>query len=262
MLANFHTHTKRCNHAAGEDREYVIAAIKAGLTALGFSDHAPQGFEGGYYSNFRMKPEEQSDYIESISALREEFRDYIQLYIGYETEYYPAVFDKTYEMISSLPYDYMILGQHALDNERDAHFCFTETDDAVLLEKYVSQVCEGIRTGKYFYLAHPDVFRFSGDEDVYEEQMTRLCREANRYDMPLEINGLGLREGRYYPSESFFRIAAREGSKAIFGCDAHSPDTVGLADNYEEARRLADRCGIELIETTVPVKFRERIKQK
>ena len=175
MLANFHTHTKRCNHAAGEDREYVIAAIKAGLTALGFSDHSPQGFEGGYYSNFRMKPEEQSDYIESISALREEFRDYIQLYIGYETEYYPAVFDKTYEVISSLPYDYMILGQHALDNERDAHFCFTETADAALLEKYVSQVCEGIRTGKYFYLAHPDVFRFSGDEDVYEEQMTRCA---------------------------------------------------------------------------------------
>lgn len=260
MLANFHTHTKRCNHATGEDREYVIAAIKAGLTVLGFSDHAPQGFTDGYYSNFRMKPGEQSGYVGSISALREEFCDYIQLYIGYETEYYPAVFDKTYELISSLPYDYMILGQHALDNEKDAHFCVKETDDAALLEKYVSQVCEGMRTGKYFYLAHPDIFRFSGDGDIYEEQMTRLCREANNYGMPLEINGLGLREGRFYPSERFFRIAAREGSKAIFGCDAHSPDTVGLADNYKEARRFADRCGIELIETTVPVKFRERMK--
>ena len=110
MLANFHTHTKRCNHAAGEDREYVIAAIKAGLTALGFSDHSPQCFDGGFYSNFRMKPEEQRDYIESISALREEFRDYIHLYIGYETEYYPDIFGKTYDMLSSMPYDYMILG--------------------------------------------------------------------------------------------------------------------------------------------------------
>ena len=125
MLANFHTHTKRCNHAAGEDREYVIAAIKAGLTALGFSDHSPQCFDGGFYSNFRMKPEEQRDYIESISALREEFRDYIHLYIGYETEYYPDIFGKTYDMLSSMPYDYMILGQHAIDNEKDAHFCFT-----------------------------------------------------------------------------------------------------------------------------------------
>ena len=28
MYANYHTHTKRCRHAAGEDREYVEAAIK------------------------------------------------------------------------------------------------------------------------------------------------------------------------------------------------------------------------------------------
>ena len=30
MLANYHTHTKRCQHAGGEDREYVEAAIQAG----------------------------------------------------------------------------------------------------------------------------------------------------------------------------------------------------------------------------------------
>ena len=30
MIANFHTHTSRCNHASGTDREYVEAAIEAG----------------------------------------------------------------------------------------------------------------------------------------------------------------------------------------------------------------------------------------
>ena len=28
---NYHTHTKRCGHAVGEDEEYVIAAINNGL---------------------------------------------------------------------------------------------------------------------------------------------------------------------------------------------------------------------------------------
>ena len=50
MLANYHTHTKRCNHALGEDREYVEAAIKAGLKVLGFSDHCPFVFEDGHIS--------------------------------------------------------------------------------------------------------------------------------------------------------------------------------------------------------------------
>ena len=38
---NYHTHTKRCGHAIGEDEEYVVNAIEAGLTDLGFSDHCP-----------------------------------------------------------------------------------------------------------------------------------------------------------------------------------------------------------------------------
>lgn len=41
MKANYHTHTFRCKHADGEDKEYVEAAIKAGIKTLGFSDHCP-----------------------------------------------------------------------------------------------------------------------------------------------------------------------------------------------------------------------------
>ena len=41
MFANYHTHTARCRHAAGADREYVRSAIDSGVKILGFSDHAP-----------------------------------------------------------------------------------------------------------------------------------------------------------------------------------------------------------------------------
>ena len=41
MIANYHTHTKRCKHATGEDREYVEAASETGLKILGFADHCP-----------------------------------------------------------------------------------------------------------------------------------------------------------------------------------------------------------------------------
>jgi len=30
MFANYHTHTSRCHHAKGTEREYIEAAIKAG----------------------------------------------------------------------------------------------------------------------------------------------------------------------------------------------------------------------------------------
>ena len=42
MIANYHTHTWRCRHADGTEREYVETAIEAGFKILGFSDHTPQ----------------------------------------------------------------------------------------------------------------------------------------------------------------------------------------------------------------------------
>ena len=66
MKANYHTHTWRCNHAVGTEEGYVLAAIRAGMEILGFSDHTPYLFPGDYYSNFRMRPEQLPDYARTV----------------------------------------------------------------------------------------------------------------------------------------------------------------------------------------------------
>lgn len=91
MTANFHTHTARCRHARGTDREYVESAIRAGISVLGFSDHSPYYFPDGYYSGHRMRPEETEGYVNSLLSLREEYRNDITIYIGFEAEYYPNI---------------------------------------------------------------------------------------------------------------------------------------------------------------------------
>ena len=58
MIANYHTHTWRCLHAAGTEREYVENAIKGGYKILGFSDHTPMPYPGGYVSNVKMRPDQ------------------------------------------------------------------------------------------------------------------------------------------------------------------------------------------------------------
>ena len=63
MIANYHTHTPRCNHAWGAEEEYVERALEAGLKILGFSDHSPQFFPGDYYLGVRMRPEQLQDYM-------------------------------------------------------------------------------------------------------------------------------------------------------------------------------------------------------
>ncbi|MBQ3763338.1 MAG: PHP domain-containing protein, partial [Clostridia bacterium] len=77
---SFHNHTWRCNHATGTEREYVENAVAHDMTMLGFSDHAPYVFENGYYSGFRMKPDQIKGYFETIGALKEEYKGKIQIF--------------------------------------------------------------------------------------------------------------------------------------------------------------------------------------
>ena len=117
MATNYHTHTPRCHHAVGSEREYIEQAVREGMPVLGFSDHTPYPFDEGYDSNFRMRPEETEGYVQTLLELREAYRGRIEIKIGFEAEYYPAYFDRLLELLAPYPVDYLIMGQHFLENE-------------------------------------------------------------------------------------------------------------------------------------------------
>lgn len=245
MFANYHTHTFRCRHAVGTEREYIENGIISGMTELGFAEHIPYVFPDGHESGHRMYIKDLDNYFETLASLREEYSDRIKLYIGFETEYYPLYFDKTMELICKYPVDYLIMGQHFIDNEESPYLGNYRTSDRDFLKRYVEQASEGLRTGKFSCFAHPDLMDFTGDEDYYTEQMTELCTVAKECDVPLELNAMGyVTPSRCYPSKRFFRIAEKVGNDVVIGCDAHQPDAM-LTETYESGCRefLAD-CGI------------------
>ena len=77
----------------------------------------------------------------------------------------------------------------------------------------------------------------------------RIIRAAMEQGIPLEINFLGLWQGRNYPNPAFWRIAGEVGNQVIFGCDAHLPEQVWWPDNLQKARRLVRENRLNLIET-------------
>lgn len=248
MKENYHTHTRRCNHAFGNDEDYVKAAISSGIKVLGFSDHAPYRLPEECDSWYRMKPEQTEEYVESLLKLRERYKDKIDIKIGFEAELYPDYFEDLLKTIEGYPVDYLILGQHYNYNEVNAHYCGDPTDDTALLDNYVDTCIRAIRSGRFTYIAHPDIFRYTGSDDIYRERMLRLCAEARGAGVPLELNLLGLRDGRHYPSERLFRIAGEAGAGVILGIDAHSPDEIRSAPEAD-ARRFAGRCGVNIVNT-------------
>jgi len=255
MTANYHTHTVRCRHAQGSEREFIETAIARGFTVLGFSDHTPYPFPEGHQSGFRMAVEELEDYVTTLTALKKEYARDISIHIGLEAEYYPAIFPRLLELIAPYPVEYLILGQHFIGNEYDHQpYSGNYTKDEANMIRYVDQTIEGMRTGKFTYFAHPDLMHYVGDEAAYDFHMTRLCRAAKETSTPLEINFLGLHQGRPYPTTRFFRLAAREGCDVVFGCDAHSPDALSCQPLVERAMaEYIDALGLHLLEQ-VPFK--------
>ena len=71
-------------HAVGDDEDYVRSAIKGGFQELGFSDHGPWKYHTDFVSDIRMLPEDLPEYIESIRALKEKYRNQISIKIGLE----------------------------------------------------------------------------------------------------------------------------------------------------------------------------------
>ncbi len=243
MTANYHTHTFRCGHAVGEDRAYVDTAIERGLKVLGFSDHVPMPFQDGHESRFRVPLRLLEDYVTSVLDLKREYKGQIDIRLGFEAEYYPDLFPAMRALIAPYPVEYLLLGQHFNDSAETIYNPASQLSRQAL-STYVDRVIEGMETGAYAYVAHPDLFHYAGPERVYRKEMLRLCQRAKALDMPLELNILGMREGRCYPCDRFWPLVREAGCRVILGSDAHAPNDVGHPAQVARAMAYLQRFGL------------------
>ena len=249
MITNYHTHTYRCNHATGVEEDYIKRAISCGVKIMGFSDHAPISFTDKYNTGWRVPVDKAQEYVDTINALKEKYKDQIEIYVGFEMEYYPEFFSQMFEYVKSLGAEYLILGQHYLGKEGDGRLhCAGKGHTGDSITEYVDLVIDGMKTGKYVYLAHPDVLGYEGNDELWEKEMTRLCMAAKELKIPLEINCLGIRDHRSYSRESFYKIAGEVGNEMIIGFDAH--DVMSAYDEYslEKIKEFKEKYNLNIIE--------------
>ncbi|MFW5893043.1 MAG: histidinol-phosphatase [Bacillota bacterium] len=230
MKKNYHTHHKLCRHARGTAEDYAEAAIKAGLTTLGFSDHAPTRV----INDERMAFEELSIYLEDVQAIRERYKDKLSVHIGLEIEYLdddPGYYASLKEQV-----EYFILGQHYLprktpENELRATVALKKGEDLI---EYAKSVQEALSTGLFELVAHPEIYMAGYPRfDEYAKEAAEIIAQASlEYDVPLEFNANGIRRGLkakedglhyQYPRREFWAIAVKKGCKAVLSADAHAP---------------------------------------
>ncbi len=250
---NYHTHTRRCGHASGDDEEYVLAAIKAGYKVLGFSDHAP--YRDYPHKGSHMDIEDFAGYIESIHSLKEKYKDQIQIRIGLESEYYPYCLEERKLLLKDL--DYMLLGQHYDHPSGKGVNYFKENSDEEILI-YANSVAQAADTGIYSYLCHPDVFmnQQTAFTPACEEAAHIIGKACEKNHLPVELNVRGIMKGKkpfangnqyWYPHKDFWRILAKYDVKAVVGIDAHSPEDLLQTGFIDEGLKELEDLHLQFI---------------
>lgn len=252
MKTNYHTHTYRCGHAIGTDEQYVLAAIEAGLDELGFSDHMP--YPDAYNPGDRMAYDQMNDYIESINFLKEKYKDKIKIYLGFELEFYPERIKYYEEMLDKV--DYLICGQHYKILDVYGYDWYTSDEDVLV---YASQVVGAIESGLVKMIAHPSYFMLGRKtwSEACSEAAHLICKAAEMYKVPLEINLKGTKYGKStyngiesyrYPNLMFWQIASNYMIDAIVSADAHAPIYLMEMDFFETLKQDFIDLGINIID--------------
>lgn len=255
-LCNYHTHTPRCKHAAGSEKEYIETAVRCGYRALGFTDHMAWPFPNGYISPIRMSVSELPDYAATVHQLSEAYAGKIRVYLGAECEYFPDYLPWLLEQKERFGMDYLILGVHCPPNE-DGHRNFAEATTPQELGRYTELAIAGMESGLFSCLCHPDLpLKSYPHFDRFARQMSEeLCDAALRLDMPLEFNLAGIKlrgavpTGHGYTSDEFWEIAAGKGCRAILAADAHQPEALADLGAFRRAREKLEQLGISLCDT-------------
>jgi histidinol-phosphatase (PHP family) len=246
MRTDYHMHTPLCGHAVDAPREYVLAAQRAGLDEIGFSDHNPMPTQ---FDDWRMGPDQLPEYLALIEEARREFPDY-PIRLGLECDFLKGQEAHVLKLAAAADWDYLIGSVHYITPEWDVdnpkHLKrWTETPVEEIWQRYFDAYTEMAESGLFDFLAHPDLVkkfghRPGGDLMRFYRPALDAIAEAGSV---LEVSTAGLRKevGEIYPSREFL-IAARERHiPIVINSDAHAPGEV--AYEFDRAYALAHEVG-------------------
>ncbi len=254
MLTNYHTHCELCKHAEGSVEDYVRQAMTDGFDVLGMSDHLPYpNFDYG----FRMEFAEIWDYITDVRDAQKKYGDRLNILLGFESEYMREYRRYYEELLDEYGVEYLVLGQHFYDINGYWKSAY-DIDNTSECLSYARSVCEGLDTGYYSLLAHPDIVGVNClPWDKNMDRMTDMIVEsAVKNDIPLEINANGVRRGLVtdelgehytYPHFKFWEKVAEAKAKVVISADCHNPSLLNDSD-VQKCRDIAKNWGLHVID--------------
>lgn len=247
-IVDYHTHTTRCGHATGGMAEYVEAAIAAGLSEIGFSDHIPMYWLPPEQRDpgIAMRDEELEHYVSDVLQLRKQYPQ-IPIRLGIEADYIPGREGDLERLLAPYPWDYVIgsvhfIGEWGFDNPAEVNR-YAEWDISELYARFFTLETKAAASGLFDILAHLDLIKKFGHRP--SQDLSRLYADVAdqiaQAGVAVELSTAGLRKpvAEVYPNRSLLDELARRDVPIVISSDAHTPQEVawGFADALTLARQ-------------------------
>ncbi|MES2997159.1 MAG: histidinol-phosphatase HisJ family protein [Verrucomicrobiota bacterium] len=233
MPADYHSHTPLCRHATGVPAAYVDAAIAAGLSEYGISDHAPQSPEP--FDDWRMREDQLPEYFDWLASARDHAAGRIPVRAGLECDWLPGNERWIENLATRYPWDYLIGSVHYLgswDFDNPGKISIWSTSDVEdIWVRYWKTYGEMAATGFFDILGHPDLVKKFGNvpggdlNRFYEPAIDAIASSG----AAIEINTAGWHKpcADAYPDSAFLELACSAGVPLVISSDAHAPAEVG-----------------------------------
>ena len=257
-LYNLHTHTQYCDgHATME--EFVLEAIAAGLTHLGFTPHSPVSVDSPCNMSLAQVPE----YLAEVKRLRAIYGDRINIYAAMEVDYISVGNGPASEEFQKMPLDYSIGSVHfipAIDDptemvDIDGKFLafkqrmgrYFNNDIEYVVKTFFSQMMAMVDEGGFDVVGHMDKIGFNASqycEDIdeepwYDKLVIDLFENIMDHHLVIEINTKAwLQRNRFYPNLKYFGMLKRFNAPVVVNSDAHYPTL--LNSGRMEAMKLLE----------------------
>ena len=256
ILMDLHVHPTPWQDNGQNYRTCVESAIRNGVSILGFAEHGPACHPHPKYRG--LESPEMGPYVENILALKEEFRDQIQIFCGLELDYVPAKLKDYQELKDIYSFDYFLASVHLID---DWHVDDPESlpkskhrnaNPSTLYWLYYREVIAAADTGLFQALSHLDYIRRSlphppGQPPEFTHDLfVEVAQEISKREIAVEINTRGKSipsSAEFHPTEPFLKQLVQAGAHFTLGSDAHEPSRVG--DALPQARSLLRDLGVE-----------------
>ena len=247
MPASYHTHTPLCRHATGSPAAFIEAALAAGLTEYGVSEHAPAVPEP--FDDWRMLSAEMPLYLQWIDRAEAAAAGRIPVRRGLECDWFKGCESWIESLAARHDWDYLIGSVHYLDDwdfDNPAKLAiWSERDIDTVWDDYWRHYTLMASSGLFDILGHPDLIKKFGHIPAgdllrfYEPAIDAIAASG----CAIELNTAGWHKpcAEAYPSPAFLELACSAGIPLVISSDAHAPHEI--ARDYARAIHLAKAVG-------------------